>query len=222
MGAFDDLLPQGSAPARPQGNGITQIGGADPRLPAQVEGAQLGNQQRRQQMGQEAALNPLRKQLLETQIQGARAANAKASGPKVDPAKVGQLKALQDQINRVRQLHKTGPGSTTGLSGLLDYLPTAGNKQFDTAGAGLGEIGLSAFRVPGSGSQSDAELRTFIQANRPSSADYDVQVEEKLRNLQNRVNRTYEAMGFKPQGQAAPKPAAKGKPRVIDFNDLPE
>jgi len=213
MGVFDDLMPQGRQ------QGITQIGGADPRLPAQVEGAQLGNQRTRQQMGIEGQLAPLRKQLLEGQIQAQRAATAKASGTRVDPVKVGQLRALQDQINRVRELYKAGPGETKGIGGLLDYLPTASNRQFDTAGAGLGEIGLSAFRVPGSGSQSDAELRAFIQANRPSSSDYDVQIEEKVRNLQNRLDQTYRAMGIKPQG--SPQKGNQG-PKVIDFNDLPE
>lgn len=201
-----------------------QIAPADPRLPAQVQAANLGNQRTQQQIGQEAQLAPLRRQLLQEQIRGAQVNNAKATGTKVDPAKLGQLRALQDQINRVQQLYKTGPGATQGLAGLLDYLPTPANKQFDTAGAGLGEIGLAAFRVPGSGSQSDAELKAFINANRPASSDYDVQVQEKLRNLQNRLNQTYGAMGIKPQGakpQAKPKQGG-GQARVIDFNDLPE
>ena len=202
-----------------QQQGMTQIAPPDPRLPAQVEGAQLGNARARQQIDTESQLAPLRRQLLQEQIKSARVNTAKAQGSQpIDPAKLGQFRSLQDQINRVQQLYKTGPGATKGISGLLDYLPSPGNKQFDAAGAGLGEIGLAAFRVPGSGSQSDAELRAFIQANRPSSSDYDVQIQEKLRNLQNRLNQTYSAMGVKPQSGGG----QKKQPRVIDFNDLPE
>lgn len=201
-----------------QQQGMTQIAPPDPRMPAQVEGAQLGNARTRQQIGTEAQLAPLHQQLLQEQIKGARVNNAKAAGgAAVDPAKLGQLRALQSQIERVQQLYKTGPGATKGLSGLLDYLPSPANKQFDAAGAGLGEMGLAAFRVPGSGSQSDAELRAFVEANRPSSSDYDVQIQEKLRNLQNRIRQTYGALGAKPQA-----PPKGKKPRVIDFNDLPE
>jgi len=45
--------------AQQSNQGFTQISPADPRLPAQVESTQLGNQRTRQQMGQDAAIAPL-------------------------------------------------------------------------------------------------------------------------------------------------------------------
>jgi len=223
------LLARLNGPAQ-NSQGFTQISPADPRLPAQVESTQLGNQRTRQQMGQDAALNPLKQRALAAQIRASEvatnnAARAAEKASKGDAAKISQLRALENQIGRVRQLYKAGPGSTKGISSLMDYAPTSKNAQFNAAGAGLAEIGLGAFRVPGVGSQSDAELKAFVEANRPSASDYDTQIEEKLRNLETRLASSYEAYGIKPQGSKAPPritPKPKAQSRVIDFNDLPE
>lgn len=118
----------------------------------------------------------------------------------LDKQKLANLRAAQSQIDRLRLLYKQGPGKTSGFSGVLDYLPSNANKRFNTAGAGLGEVGLAAFRVPGVGSQSDAELRAFIDANRPSAGDFDAEIQEKLNNLQNRLNQTYSAYGIQRKG----------------------
>lgn len=133
----------------------------------------------------------------------------------LDPQKLANIRAVQAQIDRIGSLFAKGPGATKGIAGVLDYLPSPQNGQFDTAGAGLGEVGLAAFRVPGVGSQSDTELRAFIDANRPRASDYDARIKEKISNLQNRLNQTYGAFGLKRQG------AAKSK-KVINFSDLPE
>lgn len=135
-------------------------------------------------------------------------------------AKLANLRAMENQIARVRQLYKQGPGATKGVMGAMDYLPTPANKQFDSAGAGLGDLGLAAFRVPGVGSQSDAELRAFIEANRPSSSDYDSQIEEKLRNLENRLSETYKVYGKTYGGNTirnAPRKATGGN--IANFDD---
>ncbi len=133
----------------------------------------------------------------------------------LDPQKLANIRAVQSQIDRLNKLFIKGPGATKGFSSIMDFMPTPTNAQFDTAGAGLGEVGLAAFRVPGVGSQSDTELRAFVDANRPRASDMDARIKEKLNNLQNRLNQTYSAYGMK---RSVPKSAGK----VIDFNDLPE
>lgn len=195
-------------------------GGQIPSDPLKLQGAQAdigktqaGTAQTQQQTAQDAALFEAVKRKAYADAAKAEAEAKQSSG--LDRQKLANIRAAQSQIDRIGQLYRKGPGSTKGLSGILDYLPTAVNKQFDTAGAGLGEVGLAAFRVPGVGAQSDAELRAFIDANRPSAADYDAQIQEKLRNLQNRLNQTYQAYGLKRQG-------GKKQSQVIDFNDLPE
>lgn len=134
----------------------------------------------------------------------------------LDPQKMANIRAVQSQIDRLNKLFVKGPGATKGVSSLLDFLPSPTNAQFDTAGAGLGDVGLAAFRTPGVGSQSDRELKAFVDANRPSASDFDSRIKEKLLNLQNRLNQTYSAYGIKRQG------AGKAPAKVINFNDLPE
>src|SRR3546814_12698839 len=94
-------------------------------------------------------------------------------------------------------------------------MPSAANAQFDTAGAGLGEVGLAAFRVPGVGSQSDAELRAFIAANRPSASDFDSRIKEKLLNLQSRLDQTYSAYGMTPRMGPKRAPKARSEERRV-------
>lgn len=125
-------------------------------------------------------------------------------------AKQGQraanLRALEQNIARVRELYQKnlkGGWANQWTALVPDILnPTLG--QFDSAGAGLSETGLAAFRVPGVGSQSDAELRAFVDANRPSSTDSDLKIEEKLRNLETRLNATMQEMGVQPPAQQGP------------------
>ncbi len=191
--------------------GMQRVGPANTMRPLQEQGAALGNQRTQQQIQSEQQLLPLRRQLLAEQLRAAKAAADKAAVPKADPKASGRLanlKALEAQIGRVGQLYQEGPGATSGLSGLMDYLPTNQNKQFDAAGAGLGEMGLAAFRVPGVGSQSDAELRAFVEANRPSSSDRDPAIEEKLRNLQTRLGANYQSMGIPYKARRITKKAA--------------
>src|SRR3546814_4333588 len=96
--------------------------------------------------------------------------------PKIDPATAGRLanlKALEKQMGRIRELYRQGPGATKGVSGLGDFLPTEVNSKFDSAGAGITQLAQAAFRVPGTGEQSDRELQPFVAAKQPSSWDKD-------------------------------------------------
>lgn len=204
------LLRQLGGAPRQQPTGPISLGGPDPMKPLQRRAAEMGIAKTSQDMGAQAQLTPF-------QVAKARADASKAQSEAkkaqmesgLDPQKLANIRAAQASVDRVRQLYKKGPGATKGFSGILDLLPTGKNAQFDTAGAGLGEVGLAAFRVPGVGTQTDADLRAFVDANRPSASDYDQRIEEKLHNLQSRLNQTYAAYGLKPQG-------------ITDFNDLPE
>lgn len=175
---------------------------AMPANPLKVQGAQAdvantraNTARTQQQTSQDAAMFGAEQQLKQAQAAKAAAEAQQAGG--LDKQKLANIRATQAQIDRLRYLYNKGPGSTQGLSSILDYIPTPQNQQFDTAGAGLGETGLAAFRVPGVGSQSDTELRAFIDANRPSASDADLRIKEKLLNLQNRLNQTYKSYGIK-------------------------
>lgn len=120
-----------------------------------------------------------------------------STGDQKSAAKSANLDALVNQINRVQQLYDVNLKGS-GLGSISEYLPTPTNSQFNSAAAGLAEQGLAAFRVPGVGSQSDTELRQFVEANRPQNTDFDLSIEEKLRQLRSRTDATREAMGLDP------------------------
>lgn len=109
--------------------------------------------------------------------------------------RVGRLKSLIDQINRVQDLYNSGPGTTKGFAGLQDYLPTDANARFDTAGSALSQQGLAAFRVPGTGTVSDRDAIMFDRANLPQASMRDASIEEILRGLRERVDNELQSMG---------------------------
>jgi len=141
-----------------------------------------------------------------------------AKGDKEDKEgtdRLGRLNALTKQIQRVRSLYDAGPGSTKGVSGLGDYLPTNSNAQFDTAGASLSQQGLAAFRTPGTGTVSDRDAIMFDRANLPTASTRDLAIEEQLLGLQNRVEEEYRTLG-------APAPDWTGKAQQRADNEVPD
>lgn len=126
----------------------------------------------------------------------------------IDPQKLGNMRSLQQLLTRLQGLYALGPGSTEGVAGVADYLPTENNRRFNTVAAGLGDVGFAAFRVPGSGVQTDADQKRFIEANTPSTWDTDVQIQEKLANVQTRLNETAAAFGLDPEELTSPLPSA--------------
>lgn len=133
--------------------------------------------------------------------------------------RLARLNALANQIKRVRTLYDSGPGTTKGLAGLQDYLPTNENAQFDTAGASLSAQGLAAFRVPGTGTVSDRDAIMFDRANLPTAATRDLAIEEQLRGLQARVDEEYRALG---QPTPAWDDLNAAKPEQRADNEVPD
>lgn len=136
---------------------------------------------------------------------------ATASEKPADRAKVATLESLVGQINQVEQLYNSGIRDETlwNAFGALDGIgPTAG--EFDSAGQGVADQALAAFRVPGMGAQSDLEARQFANANTPQAGDWDAAIEQKLRNLRGRVDQARKAYGLPPAqwGVASAFPAA--------------
>jgi hypothetical protein len=108
---------------------------------------------------------------------------------KVDP-KSGAYRALQGQIDRVMEIYRQSlQGGAPNV--VHDYIPDFLQPKvdaFDSAAQGLVNPFLSAFRVEGQGSQSDTELRQFLSANTPAQGDSDEVIEEKIGNIQRRLD----------------------------------
>jgi hypothetical protein len=192
--------------------------------PDPMQQAQMAREEARLRLAQEAAARAaagapsaneraLREQLLDAQVKSAQAAAKKAlegtAGAKTGDAKLqqrmGNLEALSNQLVRVRSLWEQNlkGGVPNWIVGNIPEGLRPENGAFESAAAGLGEIGLAAFRVPGIGSQSDTELRQFVNANTPKPGDSDAKIQEKLNNLQNRLDSTRKAMGV--ETSAAPQ-----------------
>lgn len=135
-------------------------------------------------------------------VPGQREAQAEKGGDRVT-----KLETLLDQLDRVESLYQQNlKGGMPGpIAGRVPGVLRPENDQFNSAAAALAEQGLSAFRVPGVGSQSDAELRQFVEANRPRSADTDLAIEEKLRALRMRAEAEFQSMrGSQPEAPPSP------------------
>jgi len=113
-------------------------------------------------------------------------------------------------INRVQDLYDESIGKTKGIAGVVDYLPTDAAKRFDTAGAQLSQIGLAAFRTPGTGTVSDRDAIMFDKGNLPTADTRDAAIEEILGGLRRRVEEAYQGKeppkwtGAQPDQQDAP------------------
>lgn len=130
--------------------------------------------------------------------------------------RISRLNQLSGQINRVQELFAQGPGATSGVWSVADYLPSDANARFDTAGAALSQQGLAAFRVPGTGTVSDRDAAMFDRANLPTSSTRDTAIDEQLRGLRARVEEEYQTLGLPaPQWQGAPGPSAMDQTNVI-------
>lgn len=210
------------------GPAATPVGPRDPMAPIKVQGGILGNSQTAAQTGRtvvqtrgdlidNATKAATQAAIIAKAKADAQAAQAAAAAAQRDQrAKTAPLNALNNQLHTVWDLYAKGPGKTKGLAGLGDYLPTGQNSQFDAAAAGLAEIGQNAFRTPGVGSQSDKELAAFVQANRPSTSDFDPAIEQKMANLENRLAAQFKAYGmpykpYRPAGFGGQAPAGAGK-----------
>jgi len=149
-----------------------------------------------------------------------------------DPIAIGNITALSQQFNDVANQYRRNFKGKGPVKSAMEYLDVPAASKFNAAAAGLSEQFMSAFRVPGMGTQSDRELAAFIDANQPSAYDTDEAVEQKLKNIERRIVARRQALGLKGYPEkGALTGAVKGMPKasptkaknnVIDFNDLPE
>jgi len=121
-------------------------------------------------------------------------------------------------IEKLRQRYQEGPGATSGLYGLGDYLPTVPNSRFNTAANSMrGDIGtLLGF--------TGGQLNTATEANMAvgpyiaKSSDYDPVIEDKIGNLELLTNsardRAIAQLGGTPDdlGNIRPMVAGAGAP----------
>lgn len=113
----------------------------------------------------------------------------RAEQSKVDP-KSGAYRALQGQIDRVSELYRQQlkGGLPNAINSVVPDFLQPKVDAFDSAAQGLVNPFMAAFKVEGQGSQSDADLRQFLEANTPTQSDSDEVIQEKIGNIQRRLD----------------------------------
>lgn len=220
-GTIYEELPGGGYAVVSSGGGQQPytIGQADPaaqykapRASVDLTGANLGNQRTAQQIALEAATAEATRLKAEADARRAAAEAEKAERDlKTAPAesqaqmdRLSRLNQLARQINRTQFLYNTNIGTTKGIRGLRDLLPTDDNSRFDVAGNQLSQQGLAAFRVPGTGTVSDRDAAMFDRANLPTASTRDAAIDEQLGGIRARVEEEYRTLGKPvPQWQAS-------------------
>jgi hypothetical protein len=209
-------MPKITDPALLAQPGLRRIGPANPMVQADLtnkgldaENKRVENLLKRQELGKPQILGDSGFMFDPASKRAVPIPGYKPKAQQVDPARLESLRALEAQIKRVANLYQQGPGATSGIAGLMDYLPSPANKQFDTASSGIGDVAFNAFRTPGAGAQSDAELKARLAATQPTASDYDSSIEEKLGYLQNRLASSYKTFGVPYRPVALRKPKAK-------------
>jgi hypothetical protein len=184
---------------------------SDPaKAAADVRVAELNARIKEAEAAVAAAQNDTQLKIAQANLEKTRAEIANMSA-----GKGKAIEALQQQLDRVGELYrqKIKGGLPNPLWGRV---PTSTNDQFGTAAQGLVNPFQAAFRIPGVGAQSDTELKQFIEANTPTAHDTDLQIEEKMRNIQTRIDAEKGAQPqVDPNAQVTPEVGlTKGKTRA--------
>lgn len=91
--------------------------------------------------------------------------------------------ALGSQIDRLEQLYKAGPGSTSGPAGVMDFLPTPANKTFNSYSDQFRGPVKAALGMTGGENNTAAEGKQNLGGYLPQAGDYDATIEEKINSL---------------------------------------
>jgi hypothetical protein len=111
-------------------------------------------------------------------------------------AKLAAARMLREQLKEVRSLYKTTLGkSNGGIAAIAEYFPTPENRRFNAAADGLMPLARQAFRVPGSGADSDKELEVLVRSLLPRHSDYDAVNEQRMAQLESMIDGTEKEWG---------------------------
>jgi len=162
------------------------------RQSVELGGAQLGNQRTAQQMALEAAKVPFAPRQAAADTSKAEA-DAAAAQLTLDKAKreaampvsgqVGRAN-LQRAIDDIKARYAAGPGRTSGIAGLQDYLPTTENQQFDAAGNAVRGFVGPALGLTGGQLNTEKEAQRAVGPYIPQAGDRDAVIQDKIRRLQ--------------------------------------
>lgn len=189
--------PAAPASSGPMGAQPFMTSGPDPRAPLEIRGKELDNAGKERQAQIDALI-----------IQGKQLDNERAridaQNKAAEEKKIGELRqrdanlrSLADQIVVTEDAYNRNyrGGWPNFIAGRI---PSSSLDEFNTLAGTLVDVGQSAFRVPGSGDQSDQELRLKLEAIKPSASKSDKGNDANFDYLRNRVNTERQALGLAP------------------------
>ncbi|WP_394662890.1 hypothetical protein [uncultured Sphingomonas sp.] len=132
---------------------------------AELRGKQLDNQKKERELGAQPTVN----------------LTAKERADAIAGYKSGL--SVERLVADLERLYAEGPGSTSGIRGLQDYLPTEINQRFDTAGnAARGNVG-TALGFTGGQLNTATEAAQSVGPYLPKASDRDGTIRDKIARL---------------------------------------
>ena len=154
----------------------------------------------------------LRQDIIKLQLDNIEAARLAKEGPrktlaerKEEEVLLSNMSAARNAINFLMRNFNSELSGQGLIKSTLEYFPSSKKKAINTKADGLNALGLSLFRVPGTGTETDADARRFVKANQPSTFDNDYEFVGKLYNLTNRIDARVAQMGLPPIQWEQPK-----------------
>ena len=145
------------------------------------------------------ALTPLEVEKLsedirKLQLENDRVAREAKEGPRktveqqtTETRILGDMNTAVDAINLLTKQFNENLAGQGLVKSTLEYFPTQAKGAINSTAAGLADVGLALFKIPGMGSQSDADALRFVSANQPSTSDFDLTFLGKTYNLRRRI-----------------------------------
>jgi hypothetical protein len=183
--------------ASPQG-GPVALGSGNPKLPGEITGQALENtnksleaQLKQAQIDLAAAKNPLEVQQLKLQLQELQQKIAQGVGGNRLTAEVRakaiasfeQAKSIEKIASELETEFQNGPGKTSGVRGLNDFLPTDANSAFDTTAGKLRGYVKQGMGFTGGENNTARESEMNIGPFIPSSWNRDSNITRKIASL---------------------------------------
>jgi len=174
-----------------------------------------------QQMALDAARLPVAAQVAQadaskatTEAEAAKIALEKARREASLPvAGVTGQRNLQRAIDDIKRQFAAGPGRTSGIAGLTDYLPTTENQQFDAAGNAVRGFVGPALGLSGGQLNTEKEAQRAVGPYIPQSSDRDDVIRDKIRRLQGLAD------AMAPKGQSPADQRRTDDPRAATIGN---
>lgn len=127
--------------------------------------------------------------------------------------------ALDRAADEIEQRFREGPGATSGIRGLQDYLPTDANKVFNDAGQQARGYVKRALGFTGGEGNTVAESSALYDPYLPTAGDRDAQIEAKIRKLRELANdsrtKAVTTLGGRPDGNGNIIPLREEQPNAL-------